>query len=170
MDDRERDELQGDADDRLLRAVGEAVRAEEQVPQSVVDAALAAFTWRTFEDELTDLLEQAALSFDSGESEHGLAGVRGVATERSLTFAYADVVIDLEVSTTGTEDRALLGQVVPPDLVSVEVHRPTGPPTTAPADELGRFRLERVASGPIRLLCRFATAALPMLLTEWIVI
>ncbi len=172
MDDAERDEVGGAAeDDRVLSIVGEVVRAEEPVPLSVVEAALAAFTWRMIDDELTDLLEHAALSFDSNDYEHGLAGVRGAIGERSLTFEYADVVIDLEVSGTGTDDRAVIGQIVPSDIVSVELHRPSGPPATAAADELGRFRLERVGSGPIRLLCRFAAATQrPMLLTEWVVI
>ena len=158
------------ADEALLRVVAEAVGGLEAVPPEVVEAAQAAFTWRTIDEELAELVDQAALSFDSSTDAEALA-LRGPATtDRSLTFEYDGVVIDLEVSEVGPE-REVAGMVVPSDPVDIELHRPSGRPWQARADQLGRFRLVGVEPGPVRLLCRFSPgSSRPLLLTEWIVI
>jgi hypothetical protein len=148
-----------DSDDRLVAALGAAARALDPVPASVTDAAKAAFTWRTIDAEL------AALVYDSAEQE--LAGVRGAPARRSLSFEYADVVVDMEID---EKERTLTGQVAPRAVDWIELHQAgSGAPVRVDADELGRFRLTGVHPGPFRLLCRFAAATpFPMLLTDWV--
>ena len=148
-----------DSDDGLLAALRVAARALDPVPASVTDAAKAAFTWRTIDAEL------AALVYDSAEQE--LAGVRGAPARRSLSFEYADVVVDMELD---EGERTLTGQVAPPAVDWIELHQAeSAAPVRVEADELGRFRMTGVRPGPFRLLCRFAASTpFPMLLTDWV--
>jgi hypothetical protein len=148
-----------DRDDRLLAALSAASRTLDPVPPSVTEAAKAAFTWRTIDAEL------AALVYDSAEQE--LAGVRGVPARRSLSFEYADVVVDMELDES---ERTLTGQVAPRAVDWIELHQAdSGAPVRVDADDLGRFRMTGVRPGPFRLLCRFAASTpFPMLLTDWV--
>ena len=65
------------SDDELLELVGRALRAAEPVPDQVVAGARAAWTWRTIDEELAELV------FDSAAE---LTGVRSEDTARQLTF------------------------------------------------------------------------------------
>jgi hypothetical protein len=148
-----------DSDDGLLASLGAAARALDPVPAGVAQAAKAAFTWRTIDAEL------AALVYDS--AEQGLVGVRGAPARRSLSFEYADVVVDMELD---EGERTLTGQVAPRAVDWIELHQAgSGIPVRVDADELGRFRMTGVRPGPFRLLCRFAASTpFPMLLTDWV--
>ena len=64
-------------DDELLALVGRALRAAEPVPDHVIAGARAAWTWRTIDQELAELV------FDSAFE---LTGVRSEDTARQLTF------------------------------------------------------------------------------------
>ena len=64
-------------DDQLLDLVGRALRTAEPVPDRVVAGARAAWTWRTIDQELAELV------FDSAVE---LTGVRSEDTARQLTF------------------------------------------------------------------------------------
>ena len=65
------------SDDELLALVGRALRAAEPVPDRVLTGARAAWTWRTIDEELAELV------FDSAAE---LTGVRSEDTARQLTF------------------------------------------------------------------------------------
>ena len=65
------------SDDDLLELVGRALRAADPVPDRVTDGARAAWTWRTIDQELAELV------FDSAAE---LTGVRSEDTARQLTF------------------------------------------------------------------------------------
>ena len=65
------------SDDDLLELVGRALRAADPVPDRVIDGARAAWTWRTIDEELAELV------FDSAAE---LTGVRSEDTARQLTF------------------------------------------------------------------------------------
>jgi hypothetical protein len=146
----------------IERALAMALAEVDPVPDAVVAAAKGAFTWRTIDAEL------AGLTFDSAE-EGQTAGVRG-GGPRSLAFEFSDVVIELEVEDTNGR-RAINGQVVPPEVQSLELQQIAEPtPTAVVPDQLGRFHLDDVAAGPARLFCRFGGAARHMVLTEWVVL
>jgi hypothetical protein len=152
-----------DQPDPLEVALAAALAERDPVPPDVVEAARAAFTWRTVDEEL------AALAFDSA-SDAELAGVRGDGP-RALTFEADDVVIDVEVR----EDASgchVHGQVAAPPGTStaVEVHTPQA---TMPVhvDALGRFHGAAVPPGPVRLRCSFPDRAERRpITTEWVVI
>ncbi|MGA9597612.1 MAG: hypothetical protein WBV06_15770, partial [Acidimicrobiia bacterium] len=75
-------------DDQLLARIAGALAADP-VPEAVLDAARATFTWRTIDAEL------ASLVFDS--ADEGLVGVRSTETARQMTFRTPGVEIELVV-------------------------------------------------------------------------
>jgi hypothetical protein len=151
-------------DEELLAALGEAIRAREEVPEWFVETGKNAYAWHNIDAEL------AQLTYDSGserESDRGqdrdlVAAVRSEAASiRALTFTSTQLSIELEV----TED-ALLGQVVPPRAGTLEVQTTTGTIATTPVDEIGCFAVEPVPASPFRLRCR--TGNDTDVLTGWI--
>jgi len=142
------------SDDGLARIVADAVRQHDPVPRAVVDAAKAAYTWRTIDDELAELV------YDS--SEAGLVGVRAGATARQLTFRAAGVEIEVMVAETG--ERRLVGQVVPPQQASVEVRTDAGV-SAMDTDELGRFSAGLGDAGRIQVAI---TTSQVRVITGWV--
>lgn len=124
------------SDDELLERLRGLAAVHDPVPAHVLGAAKAAFTMRTLDDELADLL------FDSLLDE-ALVGLRG-ATARQLTFGVGDLAIDLDL-----DDAGLVGQLSPAALVPVELQT-LEDSTLTETDELGRFFLPR-PEGPFRL-------------------
>lgn len=139
-----------------LRTAG----ALDPIPTDAVAAARAAFLWRTIDAEL------AELTYDSLFEDKELAGVRGAADARCLTFTTEDLTVELEASAAGP-GRRLLGQLVPPQPGEVEV-RHAGGTVTVPADELGRFSAD-VLPGPVSLRCRGTRSGGPVT-TDWVVV
>jgi hypothetical protein len=91
------------------------------------------------------------------------AGVRAEPAQlRYLTFASAEVTIELEVS-----GGALLGQVVPPQSGELEVLAVDGAARTAAIDGVGCFVIRPIPPGSFRLHCRLADANV---VTDWIVL
>lgn len=152
----------GAADDLLLDALRVVVEQADPVPGEVVDAARATFTWRTIDAEL------AELAYDSLLDDDRLAGVRGDAAPRTLTFEGPSLIVELEVADDGGL-RRLLGQLVPPGPAQVEV-RHAGGLLRVPADEVGRFAASGVAPGPVSLRCIVQGADGPPLETAWVTV
>ena len=156
-------ELDRELDDELRRIAARL----DPVPQALVYAAEAAFTWRGVDAEL------AELTFDSLADRKGLALVRGGGEPRLLTFHAADLTIELEILPPARErlpvgaEHRLVGQLLPPGPAVVEVRHPDGV-LTVEADELGRFAAERVATGPISLRCQQPGAGAAPVVTEWV--
>ena len=75
-----------------------------------------------------------------------------------------DVAIELEV-TSGPGRPALVGQLLPPKATTVELQVGTGEVDTVQADELGRFLIEPVPSGPVRLRMRHGES---LVHTTWV--
>jgi hypothetical protein len=147
-------------------AVNDALReaaALERVPDDVVAAARATFTWRTIDAEL------AALAFDSIDAGE-LVGARGDSGVRSLSFEYGALAIELEVSTATRGPVTIQGQVAPGEPATIEVqHADHAAPFSAQLRSNGRFEATGVPAGSIRLMVRFAPGDGPaMLLTEWV--
>jgi hypothetical protein len=145
----------GVTDDRLLAMLTDALAAADPVPPSVIEGARAAFTWRTIDTELAELV------FDSA---HDLAGVRGADENRQITFQAPGVEIEVMVIDDGS--RCLVGQLIPPAGMTVELV--AGDTVRSEAtDRLGRFTFDDVAPGPVRLVV-LDTEGERVVQTEWV--
>src|SRR5262249_57680323 len=110
-------------DDQLLAALGEALRSESSVPAEFTATGTAAFARRGIDAELAALTHDPAV--EGAEAEP--AGVRTEpATLRHLTFASAELTVEIEVS-----GDALLGQLVPPGPGRAEACTANGTTVTA---------------------------------------
>ncbi len=136
----------------------------DPVPPGLILAAVDAFTWRTIDAELAELV------FDSLIDHDDLAVVRGSPQDRMLSFQASGLTIEVEITGTGAS-RRLIGQLVPPQPASVAVQAPGGGPSgvRALADELGRFSADSLPAGPVSLHCRLgAETAGHSVVTDWI--
>jgi hypothetical protein len=136
-----------------LRSV---VDRADPVPSTVIDAARAAYTWRSVDAELAELTTDSAMA---------AAGVRSSFAPRLLTFEGAGVEVEVEVAQTGST-RRLSGQLVPVGPAQVTV-RWSGGSWEATADDLGRFAVESVPAGSVSLLVLRIGAEHPIV-TSWI--
>jgi hypothetical protein len=142
-------------DDRLQASLKEALAEADAVPREFVEAGKATYTWRSIDVEL------AALTYDSATEASG-AGIRAdSAPLRALTFASADVAVELEVAPD-----AVFGQVVPPNPGSAEVHAGDRQIAVVDIDETGYFAIRPVPAVPFRLLCRMSVGN--DVLTGWV--
>jgi hypothetical protein len=80
-----------------------------------------------------------------------------------LSFESPRLGIELEVVATGEHSRRLEGQLLPPTAATVTVERPGEDGVSVQADELGRFSLDGLRAGVMRLhvLLRGAQIAIP---------
>ena len=128
------------SDDDLLELVGRALRAAEPVPDRVLDGARAAWTWRTIDEELAELV------FDSAAE---LTGVRSEDTARQLTFRAPGM--EIEVMVIDEASRRIVGQLVPPGEFTVQL--PVGDAASRGDDRPPRpllVRRRRPRPGPPR--------------------
>ena len=146
-------------DDQLIARLADALDAVDPVPEHVLDAAKAAYTWRTIDAEL------AALVFDSAAED--LIGIRSADTTRQLTFSTPGVEIELIVLSDTT--RRIVGQLVPPQRAEIVLHHETGE-RTVESDTLGRFTIDDVPAGSVRLTCRLEGDDGSVVQTEWTII
>lgn len=135
-------------DETLLQALRAAALRHDPVPPALLEASRAALSWRTVDAEL------AALSYDSTLDAAVSAGVRGGEGPRSLVFETDAVAVEVEVHADGGA-RRLLGQLAPPQAATVAV-RHGGGTVTVEADDAGRFAVEQVPPGPVRLRLELA--------------
>lgn len=150
-----------DTDDAtLMAALGELIRRVDPVPADVTLAARSALAWRRMDAELAELLEDSA-------TETELAGTRGGESGwRALTFESPNgITIEVEITLDGT-DRIVLGQIIPacPARVGLRFAKTQ---LVAEADDLGRFRFDRVPSGPVSLRIEHSTCPVE---TGWVTI
>jgi hypothetical protein len=134
----------------------------EPLPDDVRAAARDALSWRDPDAAL------AGLVLDSAREPVGHIRAdghpRGDGEPRLLSFASAEVTIDVEATyRDGTV--SLLGQLAPAGAGAVEVDHRLGVATARP-DRLGRFRVDGVEFGPVRLRVSGTTGPVH---TEWVV-
>jgi hypothetical protein len=142
-------------DDQLLAALGDALRARQEVPEWFVETGKNAYAWHNIDAEL------AQLTYDSLVDREQAAAVRSEAASiRALTFTSARLSIELEVN-----ESSLVGQIIPPRAGTLEVHTAAGV-TSSPVDEIGCFVLDPIPSSPFRLRCRTEDGT--DVLTGWI--
>jgi hypothetical protein len=145
------------SDDELLELLGRALRAADPVPDQVLHGARAAWTWRTIDQELAELV------FDSAAE---LTGVRSEDTARQLTFRAPGV--EIEVMVVDEASRRVVGQLVPPGVFTVRLHD-GDTEREATSDRLGRFSFDAVAPGPVRLAVTDAEGT-HVVTTEWVLL
>jgi len=142
-------------DEELLAALSEAIRAREQVPEWFIETGKNAYAWHDIDAEL------AQLTYDSSQDRDLAAAVRSEAASiRALTFTSGRLSIELEVG-----ESTLLGQIVPPQAGTLEVHTAAGV-TSSPVDEIGCFSVTPIPASPFRIRCRTEDGA--DVLTGWI--
>ena len=135
----------------------------EPVPPVLLQAALDAYSWRTADAELAELV------FDSLVDRDEAALVRGGDDGRMLSFHVGGLSIEVEVSGTGAS-RRLIGQLVPPQQAVVDI-RYGGDVATLETDELGRFSSGTLRAGPVSLRCSTGEEAnRRRVVTDWILI
>jgi len=145
-------------DERLLAALGEAIRASEAVPSWFVETGKNAFAWHNIDAEL------AQLTYDSNEDKREAAVMRSErASIRALTFTSAHLSLELEVT-----ENSLLGQIIPPRPGALEIHTRAGEISTTEVDEIGCFAVDPIPDRPFRLRCRTVDGT--DVLTGWITI
>lgn len=144
-------------DDALSAELAEALGTAGAVPERMLAAAQAAFTWRRVDEEL-DLLVLAHDSLVEGGPAVRDAAVDG---PRTLAFHGAELAVEIDLGSD------VMGQLVPPQRARVSLTTAEGTLAEADADELGCFRLPLPERGPVRLVCRSdaGTAA-----TEWLLL
>lgn len=138
-----------DRDDALLEELRHVIRVVDPVPDRVVAAARASLGWRTFDDDLAELLHDSS-------AEAALTGMRADERERVLSFGREHLALEVEVSGTGSA-RTLTGQVTPAGPGQVEV-RHGAAVLTAVIDDRGRFGIAGVPAGSVSLRCQVGAA------------
>jgi hypothetical protein len=143
-------------DDQLMAELGAAMAEAGQVPDSFVQSGKSAFTWYGVDSEL------AALVSDSAGAAAPALGMRSERpVQRSLTFATAELTIELDVHAD-----AVRGQVAPSRSGTVQVRGAAGVERSVDIDDLGWFVIKPVPVGPYRLSIRLDGG--PSALTDWI--
>lgn len=131
-------------DENLMAELAAAVAEEAAVSERRRTAAKAAFTWRTVDAELAELLHDSAL--DAGAAVRSAGGA-----PRTLTFVRGAVTLEIEV-----DGDTLLGEVIDEDTASgpasVALQRPEADDRSVETDASGFFRFDGVAPGPVRFV------------------
>jgi hypothetical protein len=133
--------------------LGEALAAERQVPAEWREAARAAYSWRSVDQELLELTYDSLL--EAGASVRGDGG-------RTLEFTADGLTLEVEL----TEGR-IMGQLAHPVGGEVTVERADGQTLTTATDESGFFTVADEGSGPVRFAVRVGESRL---VTEWVVL
>jgi hypothetical protein len=142
-------------DDELLLDLRRAL-ADAPEDDLVVEAARAAFAWRTVDADL----ELAQLVHDSYVDDVGRT--RGPEQDRPRTLSFQGTAqgVDIELG-----DSMIDGQLVPPRVAEVTLMTVDGAFATTTTDEVGCFVLPRPPRGPVRLEC---SADGSRMATQWV--
>jgi hypothetical protein len=137
--------MRDNSDDELMLELKQAVATQWSAPETVMEAAKAAFDWRGIDAEL----EVLSASYDSLLAEP--VGVRGpsVTAPQMLVFDSEHVTIELELGTD-----VIMGQVIPAESNRIILERADGSHIQADTDDAGVFLVRRPTRGPIRLRFR----------------
>jgi hypothetical protein len=149
--------VQAGSDDEMLALVGAMLRATDPPPSHVTAGAKAAFTWRTIDAELAELV------FDSASD---LAGVRSESGNRQVTFRAPGV--EIEVMVIDDERRRLVGQLIPPGEAEIELVSGDAVRSVS-SDAIGRFAVDEIEPGPVRIVVLGADGQRSVQ-TEWMLL
>jgi len=140
--------LGGLGDEELLAALGEMLGQRQAPPRWSVDLARESYGLRAIDAEL------AALTSDS-ELETTGSLLRADRGPRLVAFDAAALSVEIEIEPGSRAGRwRLIGQLIPAGPARILLRRasPAAPAWDA-ADELGRFAMDDLASGPLSLVC-----------------
>jgi hypothetical protein len=142
-------------DDDLMAELRSLFTRLDPMDPRLLEQARFAYCWRSVDSELAELSFDSLMDHDMAVAVR--AGGDPTLEPRMLGFGAVldgeDVAIEVEV--TGEEGRpVLIGQLLPPEAATVELQAGSGDIDTVRTDELGRFLIEPVPSGPVRLLVR----------------
>jgi len=149
------DAMAGDPLGEQLRRIAATV---DPVPDHLLQLARESFTWRSIDAEL------AELAFDSVVDSERAVQVRGGGEPRLLTFAAGELTVEVEIIRVGSGCE-LVGQLVPPRPAAITVRHRSGTAEVT-ADDLGRFLVGEVATGPMSLRLRSTGGA--AVVTDWV--
>ncbi|MGI5460006.1 hypothetical protein ACQEWB_43975 [Streptomyces sp. CA-249302] len=138
--------------DLLEEELRQAAGILDPVPAELRQIAVEAFALHDLDARI------AELTFDSVVDAIPVRGA--VDVPRMLTFHAGGVTVDVELTAQG-----LMGQVLPPQSVRIEVLR--GPQAGAPltTDDMGRFTYGEPPAGPFALRLRTGEG---VLVTDWL--
>ena len=122
-------------DEQLLAELRSLAPPDGPAPPALVEAARAAFSWRSVATAI------AGLEFDSAVDDDDLARVRDGGPERRLRFRCPNHVVELTVA---ENNRALAGRVDPPFAGTVVLRHPDGVWLSAAVNQLGQFFFDAV--------------------------
>ena len=140
-------------DDDLVDIVSQALAPDPDVPADWEEAAFAAYSWRTVDQELL------ALTYDSTAA--GAGAVRG-GDGRVLEFTGGGLSLEVELS-----DRRIVGRLAGEVTGDVVFEAADGRVRSASPDRSGFFSLAGEDHGMVRFAVR---AGATRLVTEWIVL
>jgi hypothetical protein len=146
-------------DEALFRELHEAMAAERAVSDRSRAAAYAAFSWRTVDEELDQLL---SLAHDSSTVDAVLVRSSTATEPRFLSFEGGGMALELEV--VGDE---LVGLVIPERACRVTVRSAAGRAVTVDVDETGFFSVAGAPTGNVRFEVAVGAARLA---TGWVLI
>jgi len=144
-------------DDDLIAVLTTALRTADPVPARVLHAARGAYTWRTIDAELAELV------FDSASE---LTGVRSEDQARQVTFQAPG--IEIEVMVVDGSTRRIVGQLVPAQESTIELTGADRAVATT-SDDLGRFTFDEVLPGPVRISV-VGDGNTPTVHTDWVLL
>jgi hypothetical protein len=155
-----------DDDDVLLGHLRRVAAQADPPPAAVLIAADAAIETRNLDDRLATLVADSRQPA-TGDPVPVRGDDRGTDHDRMLSYAAEGIGIDLAVQ---PEDGALtmIGQFTGAEAVDCRLERPDGTATPVEPDDLGRFFVTGLASGPVRLRCRSASGV--PVSTEWLLL
>jgi hypothetical protein len=139
-----------DHDEReLLDTLRHVLEVVDAPPAHVIANAREAFTWHGVDAELAELVYDSA-------TETAAVAVRSTEASRQVTFRAPGLEIEVEV--VSERARIIIGQLVPAQTASIELHEGDSVRTTE-ADALGRFTFDGVTPGAIKLTVVTAAGA-----------
>ncbi len=139
-------------DDTLIDNLRQAAEFAGPVDKAV-DAGIAAFTWRTIDEELA----RASLVFDSLVESTTRAAIDDSA--QLLVFEADSITLEIEIN-----PGHITGQVVPPTTGTIDLQTPDGVAGRTTVQDFGSFRIEVHTRGPIRLRLHGPNASA---VTDW---
>jgi hypothetical protein len=142
-------------DDTLAGILGKALAPHQDVPPEWREAARAAYTWRTIDEELLALTHDSAV-------EQG-AAVRGPGEARTVAFSGGGLTLEVELS-----DRQIMGQLMAPGGSEVIFESVDGRTRSTSTDDSGFFSLPGEDHGLVRFAVRPEGGT--RLVTQWIVL
>jgi hypothetical protein len=151
-----------DPDGPILDELRRIAAVVDPMPAALVRAGCESLTWRRVDAELAELLA------DSVVDDERLAQVRSSGGVRAVTFEAPDFTIELDILGEGAH-RTLVGQLVPAYEAAIEVQT-GGLRSTVTADTHGRFRVEDVPAGRMRLRVTGISETSKPLETSWITV